>query len=122
MDAKKKILYVDDEEVNLLIFEKIFEKNYKVVTANSGEKGLKLLEDQPDTTVVISDMKMPLMSGLEFIQEAKSKFSDIKYFILTAFHTNEEIREAMEKNLINNCFTKPLDFNQIDHAIQDALE
>ena len=67
------ILYVDDEDVNLFLFEKTFESYYTVITAKSGDEGLKKIEEhQKDIAVVISDMRMPGMNGIEFIEIARS--------------------------------------------------
>jgi two-component system response regulator (stage 0 sporulation protein F) len=67
------ILYVDDEQVNLRIFEINFRKRYNVITAVSGEQGLEKLEENGDIIVVVSDMKMPGMNGIEFIKKAREK-------------------------------------------------
>ncbi len=66
------ILYVDDEQTNLVLFEYSFKDLYNVITANSGEEGLLKLKDyKDDIIVVISDMRMPKMNGIEFIIEAR---------------------------------------------------
>jgi len=122
MSDKLKLLYVDDEEMNLLLFEKIFEKKYNIITAESGMLALELLLSHPDTVVVISDMKMPTMTGIQFIQKAKNKFPNINFFILTGYDINDEIQEALESNMILNYFRKPFNFNEINSAIQKALE
>ncbi|UXP32570.1 response regulator [Reichenbachiella agarivorans] len=116
------VLYVDDEELNLFLFEKSFESVYHVVTALSGEEGLNKLENyHKKIIVVISDMRMPAMNGIEFISKAKEKFDNIAYFILTAFDYNEEIENALDKKLIHRFFTKPFDISEIQEAIDDAL-
>lgn len=117
------ILYVDDEEANLFIFEKMFEAKYNVLTASSASKGLEQLEKySSDIIVVISDMRMPLMNGVEFIRKAKSIYSNIAYFILTGFDFNDEIEEALKTQLIHKFFTKPFDMSEIESAISDAVE
>lgn len=121
MSDKIKIMYVDDEKMNLLLFELNFNRKYEVITAESGESALKLLETHVDTKVVISDMKMPIMTGVEFIQKAKVKYPDMKFYILTGYDITEEIQEALDANLILNYFRKPFDFNKIDGAIREVL-
>lgn len=116
------VLYVDDEELNLFLFEKSFESLYKVVTALSGTEGLEKLESHHDEIiVVISDMRMPSMNGIEFISKAKEKFQNIAYFILTAFDYNEQIEDALENKLIHRFFTKPFDITEIQQAVDEAL-
>ena len=116
------ILYVDDEEVNLFLFEKTFESTYNVITAGSGNEGLKkLAEHQEETIVVISDMRMPEMNGIEFITKAKNQFNNIAYFILTGFAHNSEIEMALKTGLIQRFFTKPYDVSEIQTAISESL-
>jgi YesN/AraC family two-component response regulator len=117
-----KIMYVDDEEMNLLLFKLNFEKKYLVVTANSGVQALELLDSHSDTVIVISDMKMPTMTGIEFIHKARIKFPNIKFYILTGYDITNEIQEALDTNMILNYFRKPFNFNEIDGAIRTALE
>ncbi|MBU2885547.1 response regulator [Gilvimarinus agarilyticus] len=116
------VLYVDDEELNLFLFEKSFESIYDVVTALSGVEGLQKLEAHHDKIiVVISDMRMPNMNGIRFITQAKEKFKNIAYFILTAFDYNEEIEKALDEKLIHRFFTKPFDIAEIQEAVEEAL-
>ena len=117
-DKKVTILYVDDEEVNLFLFRKSFQGKYSILTATSGGDGLEVLKDHGDEIiVVISDMRMPVMTGVEFINKAKQLHSNIVYFILTGFEYNDEIDQALHSNLIQKFFTKPFNFNEIDEAI-----
>ena len=119
--SRKTVLYVDDEEVNLFLFEKRFGKKINVMTSTSGTEALKMLEDNADSIdVVISDMRMPEMSGIEFITSAKGSFENIQYYILTGYEYSPELEAARNSNLITNLFTKPLDFDQISEAIEAA--
>lgn len=120
---KITILYVDDEEANLFIFEKMFETKYQVLTAHSGREGLESLKGHSaDIIVVISDMRMPNMNGVEFIRKAKKDYSNIAYFILTGFDFNDEIEEALNSHLIQKFFTKPFEMNDIEAAISEAVD
>ena len=68
-----KILFVDDEEINILNFRMIFEDKYEVLTALSGEEGLECFKETDDIGLVISDQRMPGISGIEML----SKIYDI---------------------------------------------
>lgn len=117
------ILYVDDEEANLFLFKNLFKKKYNVITAISGMEGLKKLENyKDDIIVVISDMRMPNMNGLEFIQTARATYSNIAYYILTGYAFSDDIEIALENNVIQKFFTKPFNYKEIDAAIQDSLK
>ena len=119
--SKPKILYVDDEIINLQLFIFNLEDRYTVLTAENGIDGLRLLSDNPDTKVVISDMKMPMMHGIEFIKKAKEKYPEIKYFILTGYDINSEIQEALDSELIIDCFIKPFKMDKIDAEIKKVI-
>ena len=122
MNEDVLILYVDDEPINLSIFEINFRKKYKIITASSGPKGLEKLEDNKDVIIVISDMKMPEMDGIEFIRKAKEKYLNVSYFILTGFDITDKISAALEDNTIQKYFRKPLNIKEINAAIQEALK
>ncbi len=119
MSEKIKIIYVDDEEINVMLFNINFSVNFEVYTGYSGFEGLKLLDEHPDTKVVISDMKMPEMNGIEFIQAAKEKYPEKKFYILTGFEITDEIQSALNSGLIQKYFRKPFDMQEVEKAINE---
>ena len=121
MSEKQTILYVDDEEVNLMLFEINFKERFNIISAYSGYQGLKFLEQLENITIVVSDMKMPGMSGIEFIKEAKERFPNIVYFILTGYEITDEISAALKDKLINDYFKKPFDMSEIEASINEAF-
>ncbi len=122
MNDKVTLLYVDDEPINLKLFELNFRKKFNVITAESGSHGYELLKQNPHTIVVISDMKMPGMNGIEFIKLAKKDFPNISYFILTGFDITEEIADALNERLIHKYFRKPFNLREIESSILEILE
>lgn len=121
MENEINLLYVDDEFLNLSLFKNIFKKNFNVITAESGEEGLKILRENNTVSVVISDMKMPGMNGVDFIRKAKKDYPSIAYFILTGFDINDEIAAALDENIIKMCFSKPLNKLEIESSINEVL-
>ncbi len=122
VDTSKKIsiLCVDDEEPNLFLFKVIFEKKYEVLTASCGAEGLEILRNSGNEVVaVFSDMRMPNMSGLEFIKIAKEEYAHIGYFILSGYNSNAEIEQAVRQKLIRRFFTKPFNTEEIENCIED---
>jgi len=115
-----KILYVDDEKINLKLLELNFRGKFEVLTAEDGFSGIKKLDENPDVPVIISDMKMPGMDGLEFIRKAKEKHPDKKYYILTGFDITDEIQESLRTGLIVKYFRKPFNKNEIEAAINEV--
>ena len=112
-----KVLYIDDEPINLLIFKTLFEKKYEVITGLSGLDGLELLKKHDDIPVVISDMQMPEMDGIEFIEKARQLYPNIKFSILTGYDITPKIKKALEGEVICNYFEKPFNFTDIDSKI-----
>ena len=116
-----KLLYVDDEDLNIQLFLMLFSKKFNVITSNSGKEALNILDEHKDIFVVISDMKMPEMNGLEFISKAREKYDNIKYFILTGFEITNEISEALKNNIICSYFKKPFTPIELEQKINDFL-
>lgn len=88
MDEKKtpKILFVEDEENLLLLYRKEFEKeNYEILTATSAEEGLKILNKNPDIDIVVLDIKMKGMSGLEALAKIARSRKEVGLIIATAY-------------------------------------
>ena len=63
-----RILYVDDEKSNLDVFKNAFFKDFEIFTADSGEKGLEILQNE-DVDLIIADQRMPNMTGVEFLKK-----------------------------------------------------
>ncbi|MEZ5105715.1 MAG: response regulator [Draconibacterium sp.] len=118
---KVKILYVDDEPVNLKLFEVILQKKYHVLTASDGFEGLKVVNQNNDIKVILSDMKMPNMSGIQFIYKAVELSPDSYYYVLTGFDVSDEISDAINRGIIKKYFRKPFNINEISLEIESVL-
>ncbi len=116
------LLYVDDEKLNRDLFLINFRNHYNVTTAESGFEGLNTLKLNKDISIVISDMKMPGMNGVEFIRKAKSEHQNISFFILTGFDINDEISNAINEKIVNKYFRKPFNLKEIDRSIREVIE
>lgn len=117
MSEKNTILYIDDEPINVMLFEVNFKRIFNVVTATSGIEGLEKLRSNKEIKAVISDMKMPNMNGVEFITIAKNEFPNISYFILSGYDANELIINALDRGLISKYFHKPINTKEIESAL-----
>jgi response regulator RpfG family c-di-GMP phosphodiesterase len=112
-----KVLYVDDHVANLQLFQLMLKKRCEVKIAETGQEGLEILKLFKDIDIVVSDLDMPNMNGLEFIQKAKKIKNDIPFFILSSSLKTNEIKEAIKNNLINNFLRKPLRSDEILNEI-----
>ena len=119
MSERPAILYVDDEDTNLILFRMAFENKREVLLANTPEEGLaKLLANKSRITAVISDMHMPKMNGVQFVEEAKKQLRDIPYSILSGYAYNDEIDSALKDKKIQKFFTKPFDRTEIERHLR----
>lgn len=116
-----RILYVDDEEINLELFQLTFLDELDVTTANSAMAGLEILDANPDIQVIISDLKMPVMNGLDFIKEVKLKNSGRVCMLLTGFMESEIMMEGFNKELIFRYLMKPWKRDELMETIQGAI-
>jgi two-component system, response regulator, stage 0 sporulation protein F len=119
--SKPKILYVDDEHINVLLFAANLDKKYTVLTAYDGKSGLDVLAKNKDILVVISDMKMPMMDGLEFINKAKEISPKIHYYILTGFDVSDEILKSINDGEVRRYFQKPFNMKEISAEIERVI-
>lgn len=122
MSKKINLLYVDDEFINLQLFGLNLRRNYTILTADSGAKALEILKNNPEIDIIVSDMKMPQMNGLEFIKTAKEKYSKIKCFILTGYDVTNEIQNAIKAGIILKYFRKPINIPEIVESIDKTIE
>ena len=86
------------------------------------EIGLEKLKEFPAIELVISDMKMPDMSGITFVKEARKRNFNKYFFILSGYDFNEEIESAIEKQMIDRSFKKPFSLGEIQVAIDEYLK
>ncbi|AFM05908.1 signal transduction histidine kinase [Bernardetia litoralis DSM 6794] len=115
------ILYVDDEESNLRIFKSSFRRHYSIFTAISGKEGLEILENN-NIQLVISDQKMPEMTGVEFLERVAENFPNTVRIILTAYSDTEDIMRAINKCGIFRYLVKPWNKDEMLLTIDKALE
>ncbi|MEL6719103.1 MAG: histidine kinase [Bacteroidota bacterium] len=121
MKEKYHLLYVDDEEDNLFAFKAVFRRYHQVSLAVSGKDALELLENK-QIDILISDQRMPSMTGVELLEIVRKKHPDIIRMILTGYSDMNAIIDSINKGKIYHSFTKPWDFEEVKIVIDNALE
>lgn len=119
--AKYNILYVDDEESNLQGFQSIYFTEYNVFTAVSGKEAFEILEKN-EVHLIITDQKMPEMTGVEFLTKLVPLYPDPIRIILTGYSDIEVIIEAINSVGIYRYITKPWGVPEMDMVIKQAIE
>lgn len=121
VEQKIAILYVDDEENNLISFKATFRIKYKVLTAIGGEEAMKVLE-QNKVDIIITDQRMPSMTGVEFLEKVLVKFPDTMRILLTGYTDMAAVVDAINKGKIFHYLTKPWDETELEMTIQRAYD
>ncbi|HUX95102.1 MAG TPA: response regulator [Bacteroidales bacterium] len=115
------ILYVDDEEDNLTVFNSAFRRNYKIHLATSGPEGLKILKKH-EIKLIITDQRMPEMTGIQFLERIIPEYPDCIRMILTGFSDIEAIIQAINTGRVYRYITKPWNKEELKINIDKGLE
>jgi len=118
---KPRILYVDDEADNLQTFRALFRREYDIRVAESAKDALEMLRRE-QIDVLISDQRMPGMTGVELLEQAAAEFPDTLRFMLTGFSDFDPLVDAINNGRIQGYFSKPLNPDEIKDRIQKGLE
>lgn len=120
MEQKNTILVIDDELGPRMSIEMIFQKTHRVLTAGGGEEGLDLLK-QHDVDVVILDIRMPKISGIEVLEKIKKFNPLIPVIMLTGYGTLATAQKAVRFGAFDY-ISKPFDIHALKKVICAALE
>src|SRR4030042_1588304 len=116
---KPRILIVDDEVRMQRLFEINLGPRYQILTASSGEEALGVVKDQ-NITLLITDLKMPGLSGLALLQEARKILPDLPVIIMTAYGTVEGAVQAMKEGAADYIL-KPIKMERLEGLIEKTL-
>ncbi len=120
-EGMKRVLVVDDEQLILKIISDILAKEgYEVLVANNCEKAADLLKTT-SFDVVLSDIKMPLKSGIDLLEEIKNKDPNIPVILMTGFASLETAVEAVQNGAFDYLI-KPLDYGKLKSVIEHAAD
>lgn len=116
---KNKILYIDDETINLELFAINFRREYEILTSKSPSEALNILS-QEDISVIITDYKMPEMNGMEFISLLKKDKPEVKCIMLSGYLEQEVI--STNNNIVFKHVMKPYKKQQLLTVIEEAFD
>ncbi len=115
------IIYVDDEKENLESFKWVIKNEYDIRTALSGEEALRMMREQ-SFKVLVTDERMPKMSGLELIQQVNIENPDVICIVLTAYSEVQSMVKAINQGHIYKYMFKPWDGNELKLNLKNAIE
>ncbi|GGC65103.1 hypothetical protein GCM10011396_10110 [Undibacterium terreum] len=122
MEKPQRTLLIVDDEPNILasIRRLLRREGYQILVANSGMEGLSILETN-SVDVIISDQRMPNMTGVEFLRKAKLSHPDTVRIVLSGYTELQSITDAINEGAIYKFLTKPWDDEQLRLNIQEAF-
>jgi len=116
------VLCIDDEKNILLALKRLFRPlGYKVLIAESGKEGIQTLENN-NIDIVVSDMRMPHMSGAEVLQQVAERWPDTGRILLTGYADLDSTIAAINKGQIHQYISKPWEDSEIKLVVKGALE
>ncbi|GAB4345209.1 MAG: hypothetical protein Kow006_02100 [Gammaproteobacteria bacterium] len=119
---ERTLLLVDDEENIVRALARLFRRDgYHILRANSGQEGLELLAEHP-VGVIVSDQRMPQMTGVEFLRRVKELYPDTVRIVLSGYTELESITSAINEGAIYKFLTKPWDDDLLRKNIREAFE
>ena len=122
-EEKHSILYVDDEEVNLKLFYYTFRRDFEINLADSAKNGLEFLKENK-VDIIITDQKMPQMTGVEFLKEINEKFPQIPpgRLMVSGYARNEDIDSAFNNYKLYKFISKPWNADELKSIILNAID
>lgn len=122
-DEPVKILCVDDERNVLRALERIFlDDDYEIVLANSGEEGLAALKSSGPFQIIISDYRMPVMNGVQFLTQVYETFPETVRIVLSGYADAAAIVSAINEGHIYKFIPKPWNDEELRVTIANSLE
>ncbi len=115
------VLYVDDEANNLNSFKASFRREFEIYTASSAREARKILENH-EIGVIITDQRMPVMTGIEFLESIIPIYPDTIRILLTGFSDINAVMDAINRGQVYKYLVKPWQNDELKMYIENALE
>ncbi len=115
------VLYIDDEINNLNSFKASFRRDFEVFTAISAKEGRKIL-DANEIGVIITDHRMPVMTGIEFLESILNVYPDTIRILLTGFADINAVMDAINRGQVYKYVVKPWQNDELKMYISNAIE
>jgi response regulator RpfG family c-di-GMP phosphodiesterase len=117
----QRVLFVDDEQALLNGVQRRLSGDYDLMTANAGDAGLAAMDQHGPFAVIVTDMRMPKMDGIEFIRAARAKSPDSVYIMLTGNQDQATAIQALNEGQVFRFLTKPCQSADLKSTIDAGL-
>ena len=119
---EEKVLFVDDDDLVLACFQRMLSRHFKVDTAPGPFEGLHAISTKGPYSVVVSDMRMPRLNGMQFLTRAKDLAPDTVGIILSGNLDDFTVEfEGVSRNVIFRVLPKPCPYDQLIKIIKEAI-
>lgn len=115
-----RVLYLDDEEANLFSFKAAFRREFEVHTCLEPHQAVRLL-DEHDFRVVLSDQRMPRISGVEFFELIMPDHPDVSRVLVTGYADTDAVVDAINKGQVYRFVSKPWNEEELRNVIRSGF-
>lgn len=116
------VLYVDDEPINLKVFDANFRSRFPVICCSSGKEALEVISARGgEIGVLLSDQRMPEMTGVELLEKVRESAPDTQRMLLTAYSDMQAVMDAVNRGQVARYFVKPWVKDELLSALEDGL-
>ncbi|MEM8608687.1 MAG: hybrid sensor histidine kinase/response regulator [Myxococcota bacterium] len=115
------VLFVDDEEPNLVVFEAVCGDEFPVLTASSAADGLALMKEH-EIGVVLTDQRMPEMTGIELLEQVESQYPETIRLLITAYSDLQAAEDAINRGHVRRYMRKPWEPEVLRAELRDAID
>jgi putative two-component system response regulator len=121
MSRRHQILIVDDEVANLRLLRRVLSKEYDVLEATGGQEGLELLKKN-DVSLIITDQRMPAMTGVQLLEQSLPVSPDAIKILLTGYTDVQALIDAINAGHVYKYIPKPWDADELKLTVRRAIE
>lgn len=122
MNNRARLLFIDDEEVNRSNFQQTFAEEYDILLASSGEEALEIIAQEEGLALILSDQRMPGLSGAEVLARARELAPHTERIMITGYSEPDDIMAAINQGHVFRYILKPWANGELRIAIIHAVE
>lgn len=119
---RPKVLVVDDEPENVRLLQRALRRQYDVLSSTSGKEALEHLQKHPDIALILTDQRMPGITGVDILRESLNFCPNAVRVVLTGYTELQDVLDAINLGQVNRFVLKPLDPDKLVNLIKDSLE